>query len=101
MHEDARMNWDLFLDFPPYSGTETRNPEPYAMTAHLTRLFTDHPASVEESYFGHMRFAAWFASRLFAAAAAALVHALLPFLFATTASSIVRQLAERTHNRGR
>ena len=48
-----------------------------------------------------MRFAAWFSSRLLAAAGAALVHALLPFLFEKTASSIVRQLAERTHNRGR
>ena len=38
------------------------------MTARLAKLFTDHPASVDETYFGHMAFAAWFASRLFMAA---------------------------------
>lgn len=71
------------------------------MSARLAKLFTDHPATVGESYFGHMAFAAWFASRLFMAAGAALVHALLPFLFETTASSIVRELYERTHARGK
>lgn len=71
------------------------------MTARIARLFTDHPATVGESYFGHMAFAAWFASRLMLAAGAALVHAFLPFLFETTASRIVRELYERTHNRGK
>lgn len=70
------------------------------MAARLARLFTDHPATVGETYFGHMAFASWFASRLFAAGLAALVHALLPFLFETTASGIIRELYERTHNRG-
>ncbi len=65
----------------------------------LARLFTGHPASVQETYFGHMAFAAWFASRLFIAGGAALVHAVLPFLFETTASRIVRELYERTAKR--
>ena len=69
------------------------------MTARPAKLFTGHPATVNETYFGHMAFASWFASRLFLAAFAALVHAFLPFLFETTASSIVRELAERTHKR--
>ena len=64
----------------------------------LAKLFTDHPASVDETYFGHMAFAAWFASRLFMAGGAALIHAFLPFLFETTASRIMRELYERTHN---
>lgn len=71
------------------------------MTTRIAQLFTAHPESVGESYLGHMAFAAWFSSRLALAAGAALVHALLPFLFETTASRIVRELAERTHNRGR
>ena len=71
------------------------------MTARLARLFRDHPASVDETYFGHMAFAAWFASRLAMAAGAALVHAFLPFLFETPASKIVGELYERTHGRGR
>ena len=71
------------------------------MAARLARLFRDHPASVDETYFGHMAFAAWFASRLAMAAGAAHVHAFLPFLFETTASKIVGELYERTHGRGR
>jgi hypothetical protein len=69
------------------------------VTSRLARLFVDHPASVDETYLGHMAFAAWFSSRLFMAAGAAIVHAFLPFLFETTASQIVRELADRTHNR--
>jgi hypothetical protein len=71
------------------------------MTARIASIFTRHPESVGETYFGHMAFAGWFASRLFLAGAAALVHAFLPFLFETTASRIIRELHERTHNRGR
>lgn len=70
-----------------------------SMTTRIRRLFTDHPGSVGEGYFEHMAFAGWFASRLAIAAGAALVHALLPFMFETTASRIVRQLYERTRNR--
>lgn len=69
------------------------------MTTRIARLFTAHPETVGESYFGHMAFAMWFGSRLAMAAGAAIIHAFLPFLFETTASRIVRQLAERTHNR--
>jgi len=65
----------------------------------FSKLFTGHPASVNETYFGHMAFAAWFASRLFMAGGAALIHAILPFLFETTASRIVRELYERTSKR--
>jgi hypothetical protein len=67
----------------------------------LVKLFTQHPASVNESYLGHMAFAGWFASKLLMAGLAALTHAFLPFLFETTASRIVRELYERTHNRGK
>ncbi|MCO6391542.1 hypothetical protein GTW25_10920 [Aliihoeflea aestuarii] len=65
----------------------------------IARLFTTHPQTVGETYFGHMAFALWFASRLMLAAGAALVHAILPFLFETTASRIVRELYERTSKR--
>jgi len=71
------------------------------MTTRIIRLFTDHPASVDETYFEHMAFAAGFSAKLFAAAFAAMIHALLPFLFEKTASGIIRTLYERTHNRGR
>lgn len=48
--------------------------------------FVTHPASVGESYFGHLLFALRFALRLFGAGAAALIHAFVPPLFETTAS---------------
>ncbi|MDT8345920.1 MAG: DUF6356 family protein [Thermohalobaculum sp.] len=63
-------------------------------------LFVSHPRSVDESYFEHLAFAARFAALLFAAAGAALIHALLPFMFERTASRIVAKLYARTHNRG-
>ena len=66
----------------------------------LIELFTDHPGSVDETYFEHMRFAGWFAFWLFAAGLAATVHAILPFLFEKTASGIIAKLYHRTKNRG-
>ena len=65
----------------------------------LSRLFTEHPASVDESYFEHFRFAMWFAGWLALAAGAALVHAILPFMFEKTASQIIARLYHRTQNR--
>lgn len=67
----------------------------------VARLFTDHPASVDESYGEHLLFALRFSLKLFGAAGAALIHALLPFLFEKTASRMVADLYQRTHNRGR
>lgn len=67
----------------------------------LPRCFSDHPASVGESYVEHMRTALSFAGPLAAAAAAALVHAFLPWLFVTRASGTVRALHERMTRRCR
>lgn len=66
----------------------------------IARIFLDHPAKVDESFFEHMAFALKFAALLFAAAGAALVHAIIPCLFEKTASGIIKTLYERTHNRG-
>ena len=69
------------------------------MNTRFARLFTHHPASVDESYFEHCRFAATFAGQLVLAGLAALIHSLLPFLFETTASRIVEKLHARLHRR--
>ena len=61
--------------------------------------FRDHPASVDETYFGHMRFALGFAGALFLAGGAALVHAFVPPLFETTASRRIKALHTRIQNR--
>jgi len=65
----------------------------------LTQIFVDHPKSVDETYFQHMVFAGWFASRLFLAAGAATVHAIIPCLFEKTASKLINQMHHRMHNR--
>lgn len=69
------------------------------MNERIARLFLDHPASVDETYFEHMRFAGWFAATLFVAALAAAVHAVLPFLFESTASTAINRMHTRIHNR--
>ena len=66
----------------------------------ITRIFLDHPASVDETFLQHMAFALKFAGLLFAAAGAALVHAFIPCLFEKTASRLIAKLYARTHNRG-
>lgn len=64
------------------------------------RIFLSHPATVDETFFQHMRFALTFAFSLFAAAGAALVHAFIPCLFEKTASRIITRLHGLIHNRG-
>lgn len=66
----------------------------------IARIFLNHPAKVDETYFQHARFASTFAIKLFAAAGAATVHALVPCLFEKTASGIIADLYAKTHNRG-
>jgi uncharacterized membrane protein YhaH (DUF805 family) len=65
----------------------------------LKRLFTHHPDSVGESYTEHMGVALSFAGPLLAAGLAALIHAFLPFLFLTTASTTVKRLHARMVSR--
>ncbi|WP_108813680.1 DUF6356 family protein [Loktanella sp. Alg231-35] len=62
-------------------------------------IFLDHPATVNETYFGHMRFAFGFAFWLGIAAFAALVHAVIPALCETTASRILHRLHARIESR--
>jgi len=65
----------------------------------LHRVFISHPESVNESYFGHMRFALSFAGLLAVAAVAALIHAVIPALCETTASQIIKRLHHRMTHR--
>ena len=61
----------------------------------IRRLFTEHPNSVDESYFEHLLAALSFSTRLFLAALACLIHALLPFLFVKTGSAMITDLHDR------
>lgn len=70
------------------------------MITRLLRPMTGHPASVGETYLEHFLFAARFGLLLLAAAIAAMIHALFPFMFEKTASRIVGHLYVRTRFRG-
>lgn len=59
------------------------------------RAFTEHPASVGETYSEHMGRAACFGLRMIGAGIACLVHALLPFLFVRTGSATITELNDR------
>ena len=63
--------------------------------------FTDHPASVGESYSEHLGHAVCFGLRMVFAGLACLVHGVLPFLFVRTGSRAISELNERmiTHRR--
>ncbi len=71
------------------------------MIAATKKLFLTHPQSVDESYVEHMAFAGRFSGKLFLAAGAALVHAILPFAYEKTASRMIAEMYAKTHNRGR
>jgi len=61
----------------------------------LIRAFTEHPASVGESYGEHLGRALCFGSRMIFAGIACMVHGVLPFLFVRTGSRAISELNER------
>lgn len=58
----------------------------------LAKLFTDHPASVGESYIEHLAMASGFGIRMILGGFACLIHGLLPFLFVKTGSRQITTL---------
>jgi len=66
----------------------------------ISKVFLEHPRSVDESYFEHMAFAGRFSLKLFAAAFCALIHAFIPAAFEKTASRMIAEMYAKTHNRG-
>jgi hypothetical protein len=65
----------------------------------LRALFCAHPNSVGETYWVHAREALWISGTLVVAAAAAFVHAILPFTFQTTASTLARAVVQSVETR--
>jgi hypothetical protein len=61
----------------------------------LIRAFTEHPATVGESYGEHLFRAMYFGTRMVFAGLACLVHAVLPFLFVRTGSRAIAELNDR------
>jgi len=65
------------------------------MISPILDKFQQHPSDVGETYWEHFYHALGFALRLFVAASACLVHAILPFLFTSTGSATVKNLYSR------
>lgn len=61
----------------------------------LTRSFTDHPHSVNETYFQHMHSAFGFGTSMLVGGLACLMHGIFPFLFTTTGSRRIASLHDR------
>ena len=59
------------------------------------RLFTEHPATVNESYFQHLVNAWRFGFRMIGGGIVCLLHGLLPSLFCTAASETIGELHDR------
>jgi hypothetical protein len=70
----------------------------------MTKLsFTEHPASIGENYFAHLRHALGFSLSMLKGGLCVFVHAIFPFLFITTGSGVVASLNSRmiTHRKNR
>jgi hypothetical protein len=63
------------------------------------RAFTEHPASVGETYFEHQRVALSVGLRLVGAGLACSVHAFAPWLFVNTGSRTIFELHRRLTSR--
>ena len=61
----------------------------------IKRKFTEHPASVGETYGEHFVTAMGFSLSLFRAAFVCGVHAVLPFMFEKTGSQCITELHDR------
>ena len=59
------------------------------------RLFTEHPATVGETYWQHLRHATGFGVTMLVGGLACLVHAVFPFFCLTTGSDRIRRLHDR------
>ena len=61
----------------------------------IARLFTDHPASIGESYAEHFGVASRFGWRLTRGGLGCMMHAFLPFTCKTSGSDTVRELNDQ------
>lgn len=61
----------------------------------FAKAFTDHPASVGETYAEHLRSALGFSASMCRAALCCSIHAFLPFLFQRTGSRAIEDLHRR------
>jgi hypothetical protein len=68
---------------------------PHRYTSPMLRRFTDHPSSVNETYFEHLAMAFGFGGRMLLGGLACLAHGLLPWLCTSRGSDTIRSLHHR------
>jgi len=61
----------------------------------IKRAFTEHPASVGETYFQHLGMALGFGAKMVGGGIACLIHAIFPFLFVCTGRKTIEDLHHR------
>lgn len=61
----------------------------------LKTLFTEHPASVDETYGEHLAMASGFGIRMILGGFACLLHGIFPFLFVKTGSAQISTLHDK------
>lgn len=61
----------------------------------LRTVFVEHPASVGETYLGHLLTASRFGATMIIAGAACVIHGIVPVLFTTRGSDAIRALHQR------
>jgi hypothetical protein len=66
----------------------------------MSNIFTQHPNSMNETYFQHLKFALGFGLKMHMGGLACIIHALFPFLFQKTGSDFLlkstKDLIQRT-----
>lgn len=58
----------------------------------MKNLFTEHPETVGETYFQHLKFAGLFGFKMAIGGCACMIHAVFPFIFANTGSNFLFKL---------
>lgn len=67
----------------------------------IKKAFTEHPASVGESYTEHMGMAFGFGSKMILAGCACVLHGIFPFWFKTNGSECIKALHDCMSNRNK
>jgi hypothetical protein len=61
----------------------------------FTRIFTNHPESIGETYTEHLLFASLNGLKLMFAGLACIIHSIFPFVFVYTASRTMQNVNEK------
>lgn len=61
----------------------------------MKNIFTEHPHSINETYFQHLCFALLFGGQMLVGGIACVLHAFFPFIFEKTGSNMLLKMTHR------